>query len=128
MQDIYSLFHRLVNQEQDADTVCMVYSVQISSCTCDGYYNCSYLFCCVANDIIGRALKRLNVPMENQSFDTEADMVANLSAIITALPSDNQFHGPIAGKYLKLILHWAVRLLVSNFVGFYLLISMSSLQ
>ena len=59
----------------------------------------------VANDIIGRALKRLDVPIENRSrsFDTEADMVANLSAIITALPNDNQFHGPIAGKYLTLL-------------------------
>ena len=60
----------------------------------------------VANDIIGRALKRLDVPIENRSrsFDTEADMVANLSAVITALPDNNQFHGPIiAGKYLSLL-------------------------
>ena len=58
----------------------------------------------VANDIIGRALKRLDVPIENRSrsFDTEADMVGNLSAIITALPDNN--HGPIiAGKYLSLL-------------------------
>ena len=59
----------------------------------------------IANDIIGRALKWLDVPIENRlrSFDTEADMVANLSAIITALPDNNQFHGLIAGKYLTVL-------------------------
>lgn len=59
------------------------------------------VICCLANDIIDRALERLNIPFENRGFDTEADMVGNLSAIIAALPRDNSFHGPIAGKYIS---------------------------